>query len=124
MTVAPQTTQATCHCGAVVLSILIWPNEVTNCNCSFCRKSGVLWAYYQATDILALPDPAVTETYAWNGRYVDFHRCRTCGCLTHWVPRAVGRNDKGVNANLFPPDVLEAARVRHRDGAGTGKQLD
>ena len=38
--------QASCHCGAVVLDIAEAPSEITECNCSICRRYGVLWAYY------------------------------------------------------------------------------
>ncbi len=40
------------------------------------------------------------------------------------LPRDPGRDRRGINARLFPASVLGAARVRHRDGAGTGKYLD
>lgn len=122
----PQTEEklATCHCGAVVLLLAAWPTEVTECNCSLCRSYGVLWAYCSANDILNIPDPSLTDIYAWNGRHVDFHRCRTCGCVTHWLPRDKGRDRRGLNARLLPVDVVAAARLRHRDGAGSGEYLD
>jgi hypothetical protein len=111
---------AACHCGAVQISVADYPTEVTDCNCSLCRSYGVLWAY----DILSLPDDSLTDTYAWNGRNVDFHRCRNCGCVTHWMPRDSNRDRHGINARLFSTHVLTDARIRHRDGANTGKYLD
>ncbi|WP_460971001.1 GFA family protein [Novilysobacter erysipheiresistens] len=115
---------ASCHCGAVQIAVSDYPSEVTDCNCSLCHKSGVLWSYYSADAILSLPEPNLTDTYAWNGHHVDFHRCRTCGCVTHWIPRDLTRERRGINARLFPPSALAAARIRHRDGANTGKYLD
>lgn len=112
-----------CHCGAVTVSLAVYPAKVTDCNCSLCRSYGVLWAYYAADDVSVSPD-AETNTYAWNGKHVDFHRCRSCGCVTHWEPRDKTRNQRGVNARLLPPDQLSRSRVRHRDGANTGKYLD
>lgn len=38
--------EASCHCGAVRLEIEKAPTEITDCNCSICRRYGVLWAYY------------------------------------------------------------------------------
>jgi hypothetical protein len=67
---------------------------------------------------------ARTDSYAWNGKNVDFHRCRSCGCVTHWTPRDATRDKRGVNANLMPVDRLRSVRIRHRDGAITGKYLD
>ena len=111
---------AACHCGAVEIEVVDYPVEITHCNCSLCRAHGVLWAYYTARDVVSLPDASLTHTYAWNGRNVDFHRCRNCGCVTHWFPRDATRDRRGINARLFPAPVLDGARIRYRDGAGTG----
>jgi len=116
--------RASCHCGAVVMHFSRAPVEVTDCNCSLCRRYGVLWVYYEASEIGGLPVGEGTDTYAWNGRHVDFHRCSTCGCVTHWAPRASGRTRHGINARLLPPELLAQLRVRHKDGAGSGKYLD
>lgn len=113
---------ARCHCGAVAIAISDPPAEVTERNCSLCCSCGAIWLYCSA-DQLAISD-APTDTYAWNGKHVDFHRCRTCGCVTHWVPRDATRTRRGVNARLLPPEALAGLRVRHRDGANTGEYLD
>lgn len=111
------TITASCHCGLLRLDLAHAPLEVTDCNCSLCRRYGVLWAYYPAAAVIALPDAALTDTYAWNGRHVDFHRCRHCGCVSHWMPRDGRRDRRGINARLLPPEVLAAATVRLLDGA-------
>lgn len=115
---------AACHCGAVRIEVAHAPAEVTDCNCSLCHKTGVLWSYYPVDAVVSFPDASLTHTYAWNGRHVDFHRCVECGCVTHWIPRDLSRERRGINARLFPPEVLAAARIRHKDGANTGKYLD
>lgn len=73
----------------------------------------MLWAYPSAADLRVTGGP--TDTYAWNGRHVDFHRCATCGCVTHWVPRDTTRSRRGVNARLLDPAVLAAARRQQGD---------
>ena len=40
--------KARCHCGATQFEVSEAPNTVTECNCTFCFKRGVLWAYYLA----------------------------------------------------------------------------
>ena len=116
--------QASCHCGAVVMNFSRQPAEVIDCNCSLCRRYGVLGAYYEASEITGMPVVDATDTYSWNGRHVDFHRCRSCGCITHWAPRSSDRTRYGINARLLAPDLLSQLRVRHKDGARSGKLLD
>jgi hypothetical protein len=120
----PNYVEALCHCGAVTITLFFTPSEATECNCSLCRKYGVLWVYCDADALAITPQPTPTDTYAWNGRNVDFHRCSNCGCITHWLPRDATRVRRGFNARLPPPDVLAKVRVRHLDGADTKEYVD
>ena len=115
---------ATCHCGLVAITLANGPAVVVECNCSLCRRYGVLWVYYDLAELSGMPVAGETDNYAWNGRHVDFHRCRNCGCVTHWAPRSKARQTRGINARLLPPEIIAAARLRHKDGAGSGKYLD
>ena len=115
--------EASCHCGTVLIELRRPPAEVTDCNCSICRRYGVLWAYYEVAEA-TLPDGAdLTDTYVWDDRAISFHRCQICGCVTHWTSNT-GENRLGVNARLMSPDVVRVARVRHLDGAVTERYLD
>jgi hypothetical protein len=115
---------ASCHCGSVSLEIEALPSEVTECNCSICRRYGVLWAYYSPKQVRVLPPDAVTDTYMWDDRSIAFHRCRNCGCVLHWTAVDPGRGRMGVNARLMPPEILASVTVRHLDGAVTEQYLD
>jgi hypothetical protein len=106
------------------LEIEAAPTEVTECNCSICRRHGVLWAYYLTDRVRVLPTEPPTDVYAWDDRSIEFHRCRHCGCVSHWAPVNRGRERMGVNARLMAPEVLAAARVRHLDGADTERYVD
>jgi hypothetical protein len=116
--------ESSCHCGAVKLEILSAPEEVTDCNCSICRRYGVLWAYYATAHVRIIATEGSTECYLWGDKSIEFHRCKNCGCVTHWcaVDRPASR--MGVNARLMPPAILEAARMRHLDGTDTWKYLE
>ena len=115
---------ASCHCGSVRLEVDAPPAEVTECNCSLCRRYGVLWAYYPP-DRVRMPSPDLpTDVYVWGRRAIEFHRCRTCGCVSHWIAADGKKNRMGVNARLMGPEILAGARVRHRDGAGTNRYTD
>jgi hypothetical protein len=116
--------EASCHCGSVRLKIAWAPTEVTDCNCSICRRYGVLWAYYPKGEVTLDPPEAATDVYIWNDRVLRLHRCAQCGCVTHWTLVDPARDRVGVNARLMDPEVLAQARVRRLDGADTRKYLD
>lgn len=65
-----------------------------------------------------------TDIYLWGDKKIEFHRCRTCGCVTHWAPVDRGRDRMGVNCRLMDPAVLSGVRVRKLDGFDTWKFLD
>ncbi|MBI1405458.1 MAG: GFA family protein [Caulobacter sp.] len=116
--------EASCHCGAVRLEIDAAPETVTDCNCSICRRYGVLWAYYSPTEVRLEPADVALDRYLWDDRSIAFNRCRVCGCVTHWSAEDPGRDRMGVNARLMDPEVLAGARVRRLDGAVTERYLD
>jgi hypothetical protein len=78
-------------------------------------------AYYRASEVAVHGE---TDTYVWGDRTLAFHRCKVCGCHTHWWPLQPDNDRMGVNARLMAPDVYAAARVRPFDGADTWKFLD
>ena len=109
--------EASCHCGAVRFAVETAPEDVTDCNCSICRRSGTLWAYYQAPEVSFAAENGPTDIYVWGDRMLELHRCRTCGCVTHWSAIDPNYTRMGVNARLMAPDVLSATPIRHFDGA-------
>ena len=113
--------ESSCVCGAVRLAISRAPDELVDCNCSICRRYAALWAYYPLKDVIVpggLPD-----VFMLGPKKIEFHRCKICGCVTHWSPRDQ-RDEMGVNARLLDPEVVARARVRHLDGAKTWKYLE
>ena len=116
--------ETSCHCGAVRLAVPRAPATVTDCNCSICRRYGVLWAYYPPAAVSVTAGADATETYCWGERTTVFHRCRGCGCVTHWSPTDPDEGNMGVNARLMEPAILRAARVRRLDAAVSWRYLD
>jgi hypothetical protein len=119
--------EASCHCRAVRIAVSHAPETVTDCNCSICRRLGVLWAYYPPSDVRLLTPEDAMQSYVRADARGDlaFRRCGACGCIVDWRPlpgRDPGR--MGVNARLFPPEVMDAARVRHFDGAASPPRRD
>ena len=107
-----------CHCGAVRVTVPRKPRSVTDCNCSICRRYGVLWAYYKAATVRV---EGPTQAYAWGQKALYFVRCRTCGCVMWWERAKPDLERKmGVNWRNFPLALVEATKVRKLDGAAWG----
>jgi hypothetical protein len=109
--------ESSCHCGAVKLEILDAPEEVTGCNCSICRRYGALWAYYSPAHVRIIATTGATDCYRWGEKSIEFHRCRDCGCVTHWAAVIQPSGRMGVNARLMQPEILAAARLHRFEGA-------
>lgn len=114
-----------CHCGAVKLILPALPEKATSCNCSICRRTAGLWAYYAFGDVKIEGYPEHTDEYIWGDRCLSTVRCKHCGCVTHWapLPPALGARH-GVNLNNFDPELSKRVQVRHFDGADTWTFLD
>jgi hypothetical protein len=112
--------RASCHCGAITLSIPRPPERVTQCDCSICRRYGTLWGYFEQPEVLVEAEPGALQEYAWGSKSLAFVRCASCGCVTHWRPLA-GRKSlrMGVNLRNFEPEQIGPVRIRQLDGAVT-----
>lgn len=115
---------ATCHCGAVKVEVPRRPRSLTNCNCSMCRRYGVLWAYYKDSDVKLIAPEGTTHTYRWGQNTQKFIRCKSCGCVMQWKKHVQDATTwTGVNARNFDPVELGEVRIRLLDGAKTWKYL-
>jgi hypothetical protein len=117
------TIDASCHCGAIHLTTQAAPGNLTECNCTICRRYGVLWAYYSPRDVTIVATEGATDTYLWGNRSIRFHRCKICGCVTHWAAVDPKSNRMGINARLMDPAILRPLRIRKLDGAVTFEYL-
>lgn len=116
---------ARCHCGSVQIHVRRLPRTLTSCNCSICRRYGALWAYYKPSSVRIQAPRNGLVRYSWNRRIRYYHRCRKCGCVTHYTHRKKSSwATVGVNASNFEPSLIKGARIRHLDGAATWKLLD
>jgi hypothetical protein len=113
--------RAACHCTAVRLEIDPLPDWVLDCNCTICRRYGAIWAYPDAKHVRIVRGEDATETYMWGDRELAFHRCKACGCVTHFTaldtdpPRIYG-----VNVRMIPTLDPSSVRLRQKDNGHTG----
>jgi hypothetical protein len=110
------TVEVSCHCGAVRLGVPQAPREVTECNCSICRRLGARWAYYDRGEV-QLNAAGSSRPYVWGDRMLAFHRCRSCGCVTHWLSLNGAEPRMAVNARMIDDLDTDTLRIRKFDGA-------
>ena len=109
--------RGSCHCGAVSWTFEGVPDGATACNCTVCRRYGVLWAYYRAATVRVEAEPEAVHRYSWGPKSQYFVRCATCGCIMCWQLISPNPDRTGVNARNFEPEVLRSIRVVPLDGA-------
>lgn len=108
--------EGSCHCGAVRWSFDGVPDAATACNCTVCRRYGVLWAYDYENEAIRVSGP--TRAYM-RGRALEFHFCPGCGCVAYWrarTPETDGRRRIAVNLRLADPAEVGAIVIDHFDG--------
>lgn len=54
--------EGSCHCGAVRIAVARAPEWVGACNCSLCRRTGALMAYYPPAEVRIEGE---TAAYIW-----------------------------------------------------------
>jgi len=116
--------KAQCHCGDISLSTDQAPPHLTSCNCSICHRLGAVWAYY-LTDEVSIESEGELDTYRWGKQSITYHRCRRCGCTTHYsAKRKDGTPRIAINARMAPLDTLETIPLRYFDGADSWQFVD
>ena len=114
--------EGSCHCGQVTWRMDNDPADATACNCTVCRRYGVLWAYGHADEDVHV----MGETRACvRGDEIGFHFCPTCGCVVAWraLKETDGRRRAAVNIRLAEPDAVAQLPVDHFEGLKTFKDL-
>ena len=115
--------QGSCHCGAVRWQFEGQPDGATACNCTVCRRYGVLGAYdYEGEGISV---SGKTRPYI-RGEAIEFHFCPTCGCVAFWRARQKnqdGRRRIAVNLRLAEPEDVAQIPIDRVDGLHEFQQL-
>ncbi len=105
-----------CHCGAVSWRYEGKPDGATACNCTLCRRYGVLWIYGHSGENVFLT--GTTRSYT-RGKTLKFHFCEKCGCVAWYRPQKIeadGRERVAVNVRLSEPDTVADIPIDHFDG--------
>ena len=115
--------EGTCLCRAVRWQLDGQPDGAPACNCTACRRYGVLWAYDYEDEGIRVSG----RTHAYvRGKALEFHFCPICGCVVFWrgLQRdAGGRLRIAVNLRLAEPEAVAQIAIDHFDGLDTFDDL-
>ncbi|HYD06467.1 MAG TPA: GFA family protein [Reyranella sp.] len=110
--------QGSCHCGAVKFSVdAEMPTEVMECNCSICRRKGVLMAFYPVAKV-KVEGEAALQAYKFNKHVLSHWFCKTCGIHTFGGGKGPDGNEmRAINMRCVPDAKLGSLKIQHFDGA-------
>ena len=72
---------AKCHCGDTRITLPEHPTKAARCNCTFCQRTGAVWAYYEAGEF-ELQKSEGQRDYSTSPKFGSHHFCGRCGMHT------------------------------------------
>jgi hypothetical protein len=107
-----------CHCGRVTFSVdADLPSEALSCNCSHCRRKGMLLAFFPGAQVKVAGESALTS-YKFNKHVINHLFCETCGTQVFGAARGRdGTEMQAINLRCVPEVDLETLTIQHFDGA-------
>ena len=118
--VAPKVTIGRCHCGSVQWKFEGEIPDATICNCTVCRRYGVLWAYDYDGHAIHINDPQnMLTAYVCGTGSISFNFCNRCGNLVSWLGRMPGKDGRtriAVNLRLAEPETVARIPLQRFEG--------
>lgn len=111
---------AICHCGATRIELPRAPEEARTCNCSFCHRTGAVWAYFDPDEV-TIATQAHDRVYSASGGMNQHHFCGHCGGNTHgdgpdWASAYNADGTPKGEAGVVPKKRIFAVNMRMVDG--------
>ena len=72
---------AKCHCGATQIELPHVPERAGECNCTFCSRTGAVWAYYKPGELTFVSRDSESD-YSASGFGNHHYFCAKCGMHT------------------------------------------
>ena len=108
-----------CHCGRITFEVEGDIHDVSDCNCSLCRRRGTLM-WFARREALTLKTPeADMATYTFNKHTIQHRFCANCGIYVFdeaTDPKS-GEPMVVVNVRCLPDLNLSTLKINHFDGA-------
>lgn len=107
-----------CHCGAVRYEVEMSLDPVISCNCSICRKRGLLLAFVPAEKFTLSSGSDRLTDYQFNRKVIHHLFCATCGVSSFARGRGPdGAETVAVNVRCLDGVDLDSLNIRKFDGA-------
>jgi hypothetical protein len=111
-----------CHCGRVRFEVVAPAHlEVSDCDCSICRKSGYLHLTVPQSRFKLLSGSEFLATYQFNTRTAKHLFCSVCGIKSFYVPRSHPEGFS-VNVRCLNESTIEQVTVTPFNGKEWEKQ--
>ncbi|NEN98841.1 MAG: GFA family protein [Moorea sp. SIO1F2] len=119
----PITYEGGCHCGAVRFRVIVKKHEAIDCNCSMCKKKGILHLIVSPEQFSLLKGDQVLTSYTFNTHTAKHTFCQICGIHPFYRPRS-HPNGISVNLRCLDGDVLSRFTLVPFDGANWEENVD
>lgn len=111
--------KGSCHCGGVTFAVEgDIPTTAMSCNCSHCRRKGMLLAFVPLNQFRVDSGAEKLNSYQFHQRHIEHQFCTDCGCQGFAVGTAPdGSRMAAVNLRCVPDVDLDALQIQKIDGA-------
>ena len=111
-----------CHCGAVRFEVIIEQWEAIDCNCSICRKKGLIHLLVPPENLTLIKGEQLLTTYTFNTHIAQHTFCSVGGIHSFYRPRShPGWFD--VNVNCLDDVTLSDFEIKPFDGQNWEKNV-
>jgi hypothetical protein len=104
-----------CHCGEIRFAVTGKLEDLAECNCSICRRTGFIHWEVEPEHFSLIGDEAAIETYQFGTMTSRNHFCRRCG-ISPFRRSRTGPDMIDVNVRCLDDVQLEGLQIEPFDG--------
>ncbi|MEM7020535.1 MAG: GFA family protein, partial [Pseudomonadota bacterium] len=107
-----------CHCGAVAYEVAVDIENVMECNCSICRRTGWRLSFVGASQFTLTRGENDLVDYQFGKKHLHHPFCKHCGVRSFsWGPNEQGDKMFAVNTRCLDDFDVGQVEVNQYDGA-------
>lgn len=106
-----------CHCGQIKYKADLDISSVLSCNCSICTKTGALWAFTAASNVVIDTGQDRLAGYQFGQKRLTHRFCPSCGVETFAEGKMPdGTPSYGINVRTLEGVEIGHLTLKHYDG--------